>query len=114
MRLSYFYRESKTLFRDNFLYLTLILSIFTSYGIGYLSAIETFRIPILIERYGELSKKEDISKTNHIFASKSGSKFYFSWCSGGNRIKNENKIYFKSVEEAQNRGYEIAKNCPGI
>lgn len=46
-----------------------------------------------------------------ILASKNGTKWYFAHCSGANRIKEENKIYFSSIEEAENRGLEKATGC---
>ncbi|MBU1177672.1 hypothetical protein KJ903_00465 [Patescibacteria group bacterium] len=47
-------------------------------------------------------------------ASKNGSKYYLISCSGANRIKEENKVWFDSAEEAKAEGYEPAKNCQGL
>ena len=47
-------------------------------------------------------------------ASKSGSAYHFPWCSGAQRIKEENKIYFSSKEEAEKAGYHPAGNCKGL
>jgi len=47
-------------------------------------------------------------------ASKSGTKYYLPTCSGVKRIKEENKVYFDSIEEAEAEGLEPAKNCPGL
>ena len=47
-------------------------------------------------------------------ASKSGTKYYLTTCSGVSRIKEENKIYFRSAGEAAAAGYEPAANCPGL
>ena len=47
-------------------------------------------------------------------ASKSGTKYHLPWCSGAKRIKEENKIYFKTKEEAEKAGYSPASNCKGI
>ncbi len=47
-------------------------------------------------------------------ASKNGSKYYLPSCAGANRIKEENKIWFASVDEAKSRGYEPAANCKGL
>ncbi len=54
------------------------------------------------------------SETGKYVASKNGTKYYLPSCSGANRIKEENKVYFDSVEEAQAAGLEPAANCPGL
>lgn len=46
-----------------------------------------------------------------IVASKNGSKYYLLSCAGANRIKEENKVYFTSVDEAERAGYGPASNC---
>ncbi len=47
-------------------------------------------------------------------ASKSGSVYHLPWCSGAKRIKEENKVWFMSKEEAERAGYRPASNCKGI
>jgi hypothetical protein len=47
-------------------------------------------------------------------ASKSGTKYYLTTCSSAGRIKDENRVYFGSQEEARAAGYEPAANCPGL
>lgn len=47
-------------------------------------------------------------------ASKSGAVYHLPWCSGAKRIKEENRIYFASKEEAERAGYRPAANCKGI
>jgi len=47
-------------------------------------------------------------------ASKTGAKYHLPWCSGARSIKEENKIYFSSKEEAETAGYQPAGNCRGI
>lgn len=47
-------------------------------------------------------------------ASKNGTKYYLVSCSSANRIKEENKVYFGSAQEAAAAGYEPAANCPGL
>lgn len=45
------------------------------------------------------------------FASKSGSKYYGLGCSAGKNIKQENRIYFTTGEEAEGAGYELSSSC---
>lgn len=49
-----------------------------------------------------------------VVASKSGTKYHLPWCSGAKTIKEENKIWFASFEEARAAGYTPAGNCKGI
>ena len=56
----------------------------------------------------------DAATKGKYVASKSGSKYYLPDCSGVKRIKEENKVWFGSVEEAKAEGYEPAKNCKGL
>lgn len=44
----------------------------------------------------------------------SGTTYHLPWCSGAKRIREENKIWFASKEEAAAKGYKPAANCKGI
>jgi hypothetical protein len=46
--------------------------------------------------------------------SKSGTKYYLETCSGVKRIKEANKVFFSSVQDARAAGYTPAANCPGL
>lgn len=45
------------------------------------------------------------------FASNRGSKYYSIGCGGGKTIKQENRIYFATEEEAEKAGYELSVSC---
>lgn len=47
-------------------------------------------------------------------ASRSGTAYHLPWCVGALRIREENKIWFSSKEEAEQKGYHPAKNCKGL
>ncbi len=49
--------------------------------------------------------------TKTFFASNRGSKYYSIGCSGGKTIKQENRIYFATREEAEKAGYELSSSC---
>lgn len=53
-------------------------------------------------------------KASAYVASKTGSAYHLPWCSGAQRIKEENKIYFETKEEAEAAGYTPAANCKGL
>lgn len=44
-------------------------------------------------------------------ASINGSKYYHKSCKGAKRIKSENRVYFKTLSDAEEAGYSPAKNC---
>ena len=48
---------------------------------------------------------------SNIIASKNGTKYYFSYCSGVGRIQDQNKVYFTSEQEALDAGYTKASGC---
>lgn len=52
--------------------------------------------------------------TGTYVASKNGSKYYLPSCSGAGRIKEENKVWFQTVEDAVAAGYTPANACPGL
>jgi hypothetical protein len=88
-----------------------------SYCLGRLSLIEEKREPVLIippSATSTISQSPLGGGAALLVGSKKGSKYHFPWCSGAERISDENKIYFKTKEEAQARGYTPASNCPGL
>ncbi len=50
-------------------------------------------------------------RAKSFFASSRGSKYYHLGCSGGKTLKEENKIWFASKEEAELAGYELSTSC---
>lgn len=61
---------------------------------------------------GLLSEK--VSPEGGYVASKSGAKYHLPWCGSAKQIKEENKIWFATKEEAEKAGYTPASNCKGI
>jgi hypothetical protein len=55
-----------------------------------------------------------VPESGQVVASKNGTKYHFPWCSGAQRIKEENKVWFASIEEARGAGYTPAGNCKGL
>lgn len=106
----------------------------TSFGLGRLSVLWPTHKPIRIETIrqdpspalpkaaaGEMGSgaaavgtSPIVSSIGQFVASKSGSAYHFPWCPGALRIKEENKIWFNTAEEAESQGYRPAKNCPGL
>ena len=51
------------------------------------------------------------NSNKNFFASSRGKKYYPIDCSAGKTIKQENKIYFATGEEAQKAGYTLSSAC---
>ncbi len=121
-----------------------LLSSGGSFGMGYLSGKEAGGGPVVIESRSALAPEEAAvaapkasalqaapaaaravvsvqkeepappSGGGQYVASKSGTKYHLPWCPGAKQMKEENKIYFSSKEEAEAAGYTPAANCKGI
>lgn len=57
---------------------------------------------------------EEAGQEGGFVASKNGTKYHLIECPGAKQIKEENKIYFSSEDEARNAGYAPAVNCPEL
>ena len=111
------------------------LSASLGYGLGRLSEAKQVAEPLEITGVPTVqdssannaqkieTKTQNIAKTDTVsvqnsekkyVASKSGTKYYLPSCSGASRIKEENKVWFASVEEAKARGLEPASGCKGL
>jgi hypothetical protein len=73
------------------------------------SVVEMERINTAIDE-ADLEKYKDIS-TSTIVASKKGKKYYFVWCKYASTLKEANKIYFDTEEEAKATGRSLASGC---
>jgi hypothetical protein len=51
------------------------------------------------------------SSEKNFFASSRGSKYYSITCSAGKTIKQENRVYFDTREEAEQAGYMLSSSC---
>lgn len=51
------------------------------------------------------------SSRKSFFASNKGSKYYPVGCSAGKTLKQENRIYFATKEEAERAGYSLSSSC---
>lgn len=62
----------------------------------------------------EALEVKSLPTTGTYVASKSGTKYYLPSCGSSKRIKEENRVWFKTKEEAEAAGYAPAANCPGL
>jgi len=124
-RVSAFLSDKRS--NDLFIVLIIILTSTASFGLGILSkgAGESEPIRVIDSGAASILSKEELGGDNvvvvqerdpggYVVASKNGARYHFPWCSGAQSIKEENKIWFQSVEEAKDAGYTPASNCKGL
>ncbi len=105
----------------------IILVALTGFGLGRLSKIREGKIPITVENMGAtaVGAQEGLGASSSsiagvgnndktLVASKNGTKYHYTWCPGAATIKEENKVFFASKEEAERAGYKPASNCKGL
>ncbi len=126
-KIKYFIDSEKG--KDILVVLIVILIGLASFGLGRLSK-NTISSGIKIEYSNTLNNQDAnaVSAVNYInsqssqkitnssssktfFASNRGSKYYSIGCSGGKTIKQENRVYFATGEEAERAGYELSSAC---
>ncbi len=55
------------------------------------------------------------TETAHTYVgSRTGKKYHLPWCPGAKQMKEENKVWFATKDEAEKAGYTPASNCKGI
>jgi hypothetical protein len=117
--------KSKTKLIENELILAtvIVLVAIIGFGLGRLSKIEERKTPITIDNLaayvatdtpGALATEKVTNGGKTLVASKNGTKYHYVWCSGASTIKEENKVYFNTKEEAEAAGYKPASNCKGL
>ena len=110
----------KRFLADDTIYFSLliILVAVTSYGLGKHAVNDPVAVsaaPVIT--FSTTTSGSEIANQNgetQVVASKNGSKYHYVWCPGANQMKEENKVYFDSIEAAQVAGYTPAANCAGL
>jgi len=118
--------------RDVYIVLIVIFVSVASFGLGKLSykpeehesvrienVFENTSLNNIIEVVGEDNVTAQppvasVTTVGSFVGSKNSDKYHFPWCSGALRIKEENKVWFSSREEAEMAGYTPAANCKGL
>jgi len=115
--------------KDVLIVVIVILVGLSSFELGRLSkGSGSSGIKIEYDREVNLQQASAISATNYsnilqndktsvspsgknFFASSRGSKYYPVGCAGGKSIKQENRVYFTTKEDAERAGYELSSSC---
>lgn len=88
-----------------------------SFGLGRLSVNGEGEDNVIIEnkvvndKETGYNKEEALNGEKRYVASKNGTKYYSRDCSGANRIKLENQIWFKNREDAEKSGFTYSSTC---
>jgi hypothetical protein len=113
---------------------TLVLASSASFGLGFISgreAGEKGEVQILEREIAEATlgappaapvasaavvsqAAVPVTAGGQYVASRNGSKYYLPFCGSVKNIKEENKVWFATKEEAEAKGYQPAANCPGL
>jgi hypothetical protein len=99
--------------RDAVIVGVLVLASSASFGLGYLTGLDTRQGSSITIKATPLADSfaTSTSGTGKIVASKNGTKYYPSTCAGANRISESNKVWFASAQAAETAGYTLAANC---
>lgn len=89
----------------------IILLILNSYLFARFITSKEVKYPVYSVKKAE--KREENSNTLKVFGSRSGTRYYYPWCRGGDRVKEDNKIWFSGKDEAIKYGLTKASNCLG-
>ena len=98
---------------DIFLVIIIILVAVIGFALGRISAIREGKFPISVESASHIQTDTQVPR-GELVGSKNGTVYHYTSCPGAKRIKEENKIFFNSREEAEKAGYRPAANCPGL
>ena len=85
-----------------------------AFGLGRLSAMENTRAPMTASAAPAALSTQTLPLGGEFVAARSGSAYYFPWCSGARSIKGENQVWFRTAAAAEKAGYAPGKNCRGL
>ena len=106
--------------KDVFTALIIVFIAIAAFGLGRLSAIYDAREPIVVRGSGlEMARANDINKiefgltaqVGEYLASKNGTRYYPLGCVAGDRIAEQNRIWFATVQEAEAAGLTLSASC---
>jgi len=85
-----------------------------SFGLGRLSALEDVRPPVAITEAPTLAKAQGMYIGGLYVASRTGSVYYYPWCTGAGKILPQNQVWYATETAARAAGYAPAKACKGL
>ena len=125
--LSKFLKFIKSQQQTIFLSVCLVLVSVISYNLGQVNALQKTPLKITGKETNQANvfkatslQKPQTTATNkpkptdlRVVVSKKSTtkKYHYAWCSGAQRIKEENRVWFATAGEAESAGYTLAGNC---
>ncbi len=85
-----------------------------SFGLGRLSALQDVRPPVSLNQAGWEASPRALYVGGLIVASRTGSVYYYPWCTSAVNILPQNQVWFADEAAAQQAGYAPAKTCKGL
>ncbi len=91
----------------------------SGFGLGRLSVDIKQNKPLFVvqptsQEFPEASSSNSDKTDKRVMASRNGTIYYYPWCSGAKRIKEENIVWFATKEAASSAGLKPAANCSGL
>ena len=96
------------------LYIVVFLVALSAFGLGRLSALEAAQEPVSVQMAPNLASPQGIYPGGQYVASRTGSVYYYPWCTAAQNIAAEKQIWFATEAAAKAAGYAPAKNCQGL
>lgn len=90
--------------------ISIVISSFLLY-VSYLDVKSQGKIEYIKNTHVPVVEYTEKISSNAIVASKNGTKYYYSWCKGVEKIKKENLVTYTSEEQAQASGKQLSVNC---
>ena len=86
-----------------------------SFGLGRLSVVEDARPAVSIGQAASAAAAiAPIAPGGMFVAAKTGTVYYYPWCTAATKIAASNQVWFATEAAAQKAGYRAAKNCKGL
>lgn len=85
-----------------------------SFGLGRFSALEEAKPPVSVSTLASAGGPAGKYLGALYVASRSGSVYYYPWCSGAQNIAPANQVWFATAEDARHAGYRPSKSCKGL
>jgi hypothetical protein len=86
----------------------------SSFELGRLSALESATPVLSITSTHLAPHPRQLVQGGLYVASRSGSVYYYPWCTGATKILPANQVWFADESAAVRAGYRAAKNCKGM